>query len=91
MTQTTPESPKFDNINDDAIMELAHEFDKWLVQWGGVHKPTPIQMASIVLGRLMVFTNHTNTFDTFQDLLAEVVNMRENPPIMSKTEDVKTN
>ena len=73
-------------LSDDAIIEISHSFDQWLVDIGEKHTPLAIQLASIAMGRLMVFTNHTNQFKEFQELLRAITAM-EDPDAFIKAPD----
>lgn len=84
MNQKENQNP---NLTDDSIIEIAHNFDKWLVETGEKYSPLAIQMASIVLGRLMVFTNHVKKFDEFQELLVAVTSMKEAGAIVEEPTD----
>ena len=75
-------------LKDEQIVEIARKVDQLILDIGKEYTPTGIEFAAITLGRLMVFTQTVGCFDTFQDMLAEIVRMREPTPL-NKTEDVQ--
>lgn len=75
------------NLSDEAIVDIAHQFDKFIVDMGEKHHPAGIQFAAIILGRLMVFTKHVDCFETFSDMMEEILKMKEPEPL-SKTDDL---
>ena len=83
----TEELKNISNLTDEAIMQIATKIDQLIVDVGQEHQPTPIQMAAIALGRLMVFTKHCNCYTVFCDMMSDVIKMSE--PEITKTEDVQ--
>jgi hypothetical protein len=75
-------------LTDEQIVQMATEVDKFILTIGEQFKPNGIEMAAIMLGRLMVFTQHVGCFNTFQKMMDEISKMREPEPL-SKTEDVQ--
>ena len=83
---TNPNSTEFKtSLTDERIVEIAQKIDKLIVEIGKEYSPSGIEFAAIALGRLMVFTKHTECFDTFSQMLDEVARMREPEPLI-KTE-----
>jgi hypothetical protein len=75
-------------LNDEQIVDIAKKVDQLIVDIGKEYHPTGIEFAAIALGRLMVFTQHTGCFPTFQEMMGEICKMSE-PEFLSKTEDVQ--
>jgi hypothetical protein len=83
---TNPNSTEFKtSLTDEHIVEIAQKIDKLIVEIGKEYSPSGIEFAAIALGRLMVFTKHTECFDTFSKMMDEVARMREPEPLV-KTE-----
>jgi len=76
-------------LSDDKIISIAQETDKFILDIGSITGANAVELSSIILGRLMIFTQHVGCFDTFQKLMETVANMKE--PNLSKTEDIKEN
>lgn len=70
---TQPNETK--KLSDEDIVKIAHTIDQLIIDIGEAYGPSGIQLASIMLGRLMVFTQQIGEFGTFHDLMKEVVNM----------------
>lgn len=83
MTNQTQTQP-----SDNDIIEIAHMIDKIFVDVGEKYRVNGIQMASIMLGRLMIFTKHVGVWPTFSQLMQEVGKMQEPEPLV-KTEDLQ--
>jgi hypothetical protein len=83
MTNQTQPQP-----SDNDIIEIAHMIDKIFVDVGEKYSVNGIQMASIMLGRLMIFTKHVGVWPTFSQLMQEVGKMQEPEPLV-KTEDLQ--
>ena len=81
-------NPELELLTDESIKDIALAMDGFIVSMGEQYKPNGIQLASIVLGRLMVFTKHVGCYDTFTDLMDQIVKMKEPEPL-SKTDDIK--
>lgn len=77
-----------ETVTDEAIKEIALAMDEWIVNIGEKYRPNGIQLASIVLGRMMVFTRHVGCYDTFQELMESVIKMKEPKELIAKTEDL---
>lgn len=75
-------------LADDQIVEIARKIDAFIVEIGKEYQPSGIEFSAIALGRLMVFTQHTGCFPTFQQMMGEINKMSE-PDFLSKTEDIK--
>lgn len=75
-------------LTDEHIVEIAQKIDKLIVEIGKEYSPRGIEFAAIALGRLMVFTKHTECFDTFSQMMDEISKMREPEPL-TKTEDLQ--
>lgn len=76
-----------ETVTDEAIKEIALAMDEWIVNIGEKYRPGGIQLASIVLGRMMVFTRHVGCYDTFTELMETIIKMKE-PTELIKTEDL---
>ena len=74
-------------IKDDDIKAIALAMDEWIVKMGEQYRPNGIQLASVVLGRLMIFTKHVGCYETFQELMETIIKMKEPVPPLEKTED----
>jgi hypothetical protein len=74
-------------LSDDKIITIAQETDKFIFDIGSITGANAVELSSIILGRLMIFTQQVGCFDTFQKLMETVANMKE--PNLSKTEDIK--
>lgn len=66
-------------LNDDKIVEIAKKTDELILQIGKDYEPSGIELAAIMLGRLMVFTQQTGNYTTFHDMMKTIVNMGEPP------------
>lgn len=77
-------------LNDDQIVEIARKIDAFIMQIGEEYSPTGIEFAAIMLGRLMIFTKHTECFHTFSQMMEEIGKMKEPEPLF-KTADLKEN
>lgn len=75
-------------LTDEQIVEIAQKIDKMIVDIGNEFHPSGIEFAAIALGRLMVFTKHTDCFKTFSEMMNEIAKMSEPEPL-SKTEDLQ--
>lgn len=58
-------------------MTIAEETDKFIVELGSITGANAIEISSIILGRLMVFTNQVGCYDTFQRLMETIGKMKE--------------
>lgn len=76
-------------LSDDKILTIAQETDKFILDIGSITGANAVELSSIILGRLMVFTNQVGCFDTFQQLMDAISKMKE--PNLDKTEDIKEN
>lgn len=65
------------NLSDEKIMTIAEETDKFIVELGSITGASAIEISSIILGRLMVFTNQVGCYDTFQRLMETIGKMKE--------------
>ena len=74
------------SLTDEQIVDIAKKIDQLIVDIGQEYKPTGIEFAAIALGRLMVFTKHTECFNTFSQMMDEIAKMREPEPLV-KTEE----
>jgi hypothetical protein len=75
-------------LTDEQIVAIAQMIDQLILDVGKQYAPSGIEFAAIALGRLMVFTKHVDCFNTFQDMMTEIVNMREPEPLI-KPQDVQ--
>lgn len=75
-------------ITDNDIKAIALAMDEWIVKMGEQYHPNGIQLASVVLGRLMIFTKHVGCYETFQELMETIIKMKEPVPPLEKTEDL---
>jgi hypothetical protein len=73
MNQETIKEHK--KLSDEDIVKIAHTVDQLVIDIGEVYGPSGIQLASIMLGRLMVFTQQIGEYDTFHNLMKEIVKM----------------
>lgn len=62
-------------LNDEQIIDIAQTLDQCFIDIGEKHHPAGIELASIALGRLMVFTKQLQCYATFHELLDTVVKM----------------
>lgn len=62
-------------LTDEQIIDIAETIDKAIVDIGGKHHPAAIELASIALGRLMVFCKQLECYPTFHELLETVIKM----------------
>ena len=85
---TTQNNPT-KNLTDEDIKQIALAMDEYIVKMGEQYRPNGIQLSSIVLGRLMVFTKHVGCYDTFCELMDSVLKMSEPKELLDKTEDIK--
>lgn len=76
-------------LSDEKIVTIAQETDKFIMELGSITEASAIELSSIILGRLMVFTQHVGAYETFQQLMEAIVKMKE--PDLNKTEDIKEN
>lgn len=76
-------------LSDEKIVTIAQETDKFIMELGSITEANAIELSSIILGRLMVFTQHVGAYDTFKQLMETIVKMNE--PDLNKTEDIKEN
>ncbi len=76
------------SLTDDAIVDIAQSFDQFILEMGEKHKPSGIEFASIILGRLIIFSKHVDCLNTFHELLGAVSKLKESEPL-SKTEDLQ--
>ncbi len=74
-------------LTDGQIVAIARKIDNFIMEIGKEYQPNGIEFAAIALGRLMVFTQQTGCFPTFQEMMGEICKMSE-PEFLSKTEEV---
>lgn len=72
------------NLSDEKILTIAQETDKFIMELGSITGASAIEMSSIILGRLMVFTQHVGCYNTFQELMETITKLKEPDPL-SKT------
>ncbi len=77
------------NLSDEDIKSIALAMDEFIIKMGEQYRPNGIQLTSIILGRLMVFTKHVGSYETFCELMDSVLKMSEPKELLSKTEDVQ--
>lgn len=77
------------NLTDEAIKDIALAMDQYIINMGENYQPNGIQLSSIVLGRLIVFTKHLGCYDTFCELMDAVLKMNEPKDLLDKTEELK--
>lgn len=86
---TNPNSTEIKStLTDEQIVKIAHTIDQMIIDIGKEYAPSGIEFAAIALGRLMVFTQHVQCFKTFQEMMEEIIKMKEPEPLV-KTEDVQ--
>ena len=76
------------NLTDDAIVDIAQSFDQFIMDMGEKHKPSGIEFASIVLGRLIVFSKQVECFESFNKLMTAVTLMFDKGPIANEDDQV---
>lgn len=86
MTQSSTEFKS--TLTDENIVEIARKIDQFILDLGKEYHPTGIELSAIALGRLMVFTEQVECYDTFHKMLVEISKMSE-PEFLSKAQDVK--
>jgi hypothetical protein len=62
-------------LSDEDIVKIAHTIDQLIIDIGEAYGPSGIQLASIMLGRLMVFTQQIGEYPTFHQLMGEIIKM----------------
>ena len=85
MTQNSTEFKA--TLKDDQIIDIAHKIDNFIMEIGEEFHPSGIEFAAIALGRLMIFTKSTNCYDTFTQMMDEVVKLKEPEPIFKQSEE----
>ena len=59
-------------INDEQLLHLVEEIDNKLVEWGASNRLPPTSLAGVILGRIVVMAQQTNTLDDLSALLNSV-------------------
>jgi len=59
-------------MNDEQLLHLVEEIDNKLVEWGASNRLPPTSLAGVILGRIVVMAQQTNTLDDLSALLNSV-------------------
>jgi hypothetical protein len=84
---TDQSTPINSTLTDAQIIEVATKIDQLIVDIGKEYQPNGIELSAIMLGRLMVFTEHVGCYNTFHQMMTEISKMGSGD--LQKTEDLK--
>ena len=69
-------------LTDEKIAQIAHVIDQFIIDMGEQYEPSGIELVSIMLGRMMVFSNQVGFLDTFHELLDTVNKLKQSPAVV---------
>jgi len=72
---------------EDQIVEISNDVDELLVELSNKHKQHPLNLASIILARLMVMCNATNCLDEFVKIVEQIEGDIDNLTVGEKSKD----
>ena len=56
-------------MNDEQLMQLADSVDLKLVEWATVNQLSPVEIAGVILARLLILNRMSKTEDVYLTLL----------------------